>query len=209
MTGFGLPEGAAFHASVTNPVPKGLVETSGTFGPWDPGDPRSTPIRGEYAFKHANMDSIKGLGGTLSSVGSYNGVLQRIEVDGQTETPDFSIDVAGQPVPLRTRFKAVVDGTNGDTWLEHVEARLAQSIILAKGAVVRDEDVKGRHVTLDIKIANGRIEDLLTLAVKATGAPLTGRIDVETKFLLPAGDRDVVDKLQLDGHFKLAQARFT
>jgi hypothetical protein len=209
MTGFGQPEGAAFHAGITNPVPRGRIETSGTFGPWEAHEPRLTPVRGEYAFKNANMDSIKGLGGTLSSVGRYTGVLQRIEVDGQTETPDFSIDIAGQPVPLSTRFKAVVDGTNGDTWLEQVDARLGQSTILAKGAVVRTEDVKGRRVALDIRIADGRIEDLLTLAVKAAASPLTGRIDVDTKFLLPAGRQDVVDRLELDGSFKLAKARFT
>lgn len=209
MTGFGLPEGAAFHAGLINPVPRGRIETSGTFGPWEADEPRLTPVRGEYAFKNANLDSIKGIGGVLSSVGRYAGVLQRIEVDGQTETPDFTIDIAGQPVPLSTRFKAVVDGTNGDTWLEQVEARLGQSAILANGAVVRTEEVKGRHVTLDIRIADGRIEDLLTLAVKAAASPLTGRIDVETTFFLPAGGQDVIDRLQLDGRFSLAKARFT
>jgi hypothetical protein len=141
-------------------------------------------------------------------VGRYQGVLQRIEVDGQTETPDFAIDIAGQPVPLRTRFEAVVDGTNGDTFLEHVEARLRESTIVAKGAVVRTEEVRGRHVTLDVRVVEGRIEDLLALAVKAASPPLTGRIDVETTFVLPAGEQDVVERLQLEGRFTLAQARF-
>ena len=75
-------------------------------------------------------------------------------------------------VPLRTRFKAVVDGTNGDTFLEGVEARLRESVIHASGAVVRTEDVKGRHITLNVRVAGGRIEDLLTLAVKSAAPPL-------------------------------------
>ena len=209
MRGFGQPGGAAFHAGLTNPVPRGRIETSGVFGPWEALEPRLTPIRGEYAFKNADMNVIKGIGGTLSSVGKYNGVLQRIDVEGQTEIPDFSIDIAGTPVPLTTQFKAVVDGTNGDTFLERVEARLGGTTILASGAVVRTMEVKGRHVTVDVRIADGRIEDLLTLAVKAASPPLTGRVDVDTKLVIPAGSDDVIDRLQLDGRFKLAQARFT
>jgi hypothetical protein len=209
MRGFGLPEGARFTAAVTNAIPRGRVETTGTFGPWMKEDPSLTPIRGEYAFRKANLDDIKGINGILSSVGQYRGTLERIEVDGQTETPDFSIDIANQPVPLFTRFKAIVDGTNGDTWLDRVDARLGQSNIVASGAVVRERDVKGRHVALDIKISEARIEDILRLAVKSDKAPMTGRMEMTTTFLLPAGERDVIDRLNLNGQFRLAQARFS
>ncbi|MBI4265025.1 MAG: hypothetical protein HY657_11680 [Acidobacteria bacterium] len=103
----------------------------------------------------------------------------------------------------------MVDGTNGDTWLELVEARLGESTIRAKGAVVRTKDVRGRSVTLDVRIEDGRIEDLLALAVKAAQPPLTGRIAMDTAFLLPAGRQPVVERLQLDGRFSLARARFS
>jgi hypothetical protein len=209
LHGFGLPEGARFEAGVTNPIPRGRVETTGVFGPWLTEEPTLTPIRGEYSFKNADLDDIKGIGGILSSVGQYRGTLERIEVDGQTETPDFSIDLANQPVPLFTRFKAIVDGTNGDTWLDRVDAKLGQSNIAASGAVVRDRDVKGRHVALDIQIREARIEDVLRLAVKAAKAPMTGRMELTTTFLLPAGDQDVIDRLNLNGQFRLAQARFS
>jgi hypothetical protein len=209
MRGFGRPQGAEFHAGLINPIPRGRIETSGLFGPWNPVDPDLTPIKGEYAFNRANLDDIKGIGGTLSSVGTYEGILQRIDVVGQTETPDFSIDLAGHQVPLRTQFKAIVDGTNGDTWLEHVEATLARTTIIAKGAVVRTRNIKGRRVSLDLHIHDGHIEDLLRLAVKATRNPMLGLIDLDTTFLLPQGEADVVDRLQLNGSFKLAQAQFT
>jgi hypothetical protein len=209
MRGFGLAEGARFQAGVTNAIPRGRVETTGVFGPWLPEEPTLTPIRGEYSFRNANLDDIKGIAGVLSSVGQYRGTLERIEVDGQTETPDFSIDIANQPVPLFTRFKAIVDGTNGDTWLDRVDARLGQSNILASGAIVRERDVKGRHVALDIQIRDARIEDVLQLAVKAAKAPMTGRMELTTTFLLPAGEQDVIDRLNLNGRFRLAQARFS
>jgi hypothetical protein len=206
---FGKAEGSRFEAGLTNPIPRGRIETSGTFGPWHTDEPGLTPVTGEYVFKNADLDAIDGIGGILSSVGTYAGVLERIEVEGQTETPDFSIDLAGQPVPLKTRFKAIVDGTNGDTHLERVEARLNNSTILARGAVVRTEDVKGRRVTLDVRLDGARLEDLMALAVKASKPPIVGRIDLTTSFLLPQGKADVVDRLQLNGTFRLAQARFT
>jgi hypothetical protein len=209
MREFGDPDGSPFEAGLTNPVPRGRIETSGVFGPWHADDPGLTPVRGEYVFKNANLNVIKGIGGTLTSVGAYTGVLERVEVEGQTEIPDFSIDVAGQPVPLTTRFKAVVDGTNGDTLLERVEARLNNSTIHARGSVVRTEDVKGRHVALDIRLDAARLEDLMQLAVKSSKPPLVGRVDLVTKFVLPAGEVDVIDRLRLDGTFHLAQARFT
>jgi AsmA-like protein len=152
---------------------------------------------------------IRGLDGTLSSAGTYRGVLERIEVDGTAEIPDFSLDLAGQAVPLNTRFKAIVDGTNGDTILDHVDATLNKSKIVAKGSVVRTQEVKGRHIELDVRLDGARLEDLMQLAVKAARPPLTGRVDLATKMVLPAGAEDVIDRLRLDGTFQLAQAKFT
>lgn len=209
MRGLGDGNGAQFKATLTNPTPRGQISTHGTFGPWRSDDPRATPVRGEYVFKNANLDTIKGIGGTLSSTGAYSGPLERIVVKGHTDTPDFSVDIAAHPVHLKTQFHAVVDGTNGNTFLEQVEARLSETVILAKGAVERAEDVKGRKVTLDVVIDDGRIEDVLKLAVKGDKPVMTGRMQLKTKFLLPAGDRDVIERLELDGTFKLGQAQFT
>lgn len=209
MHGFGEDKGATFEAVLTNPKPRGEIKTQGTFGPWRPDEPGLTPVGGKYAFNNANLNTIKGIAGILSSVGSYSGVLERIEVKGETDTPDFSVDIAAQPVPLKTRFQAIVDGTNGDTFLNLVEARVLETLIVARGAVVRSKDVKGRRITLDVKIENGRIEDVLKFGVKSAKPLMTGRMRLSTKFNLPAGDRDVVDKLELSGTFSLDEGRFT
>jgi hypothetical protein len=209
VRGLGDGDGATFDAALTNPTPRGEIVTHGTFGPWQADDPSQTPVRGEYTFKSANLDTIKGIGGTLSSVGMYSGVLERIDVKGETDTPNFSIDIAAQPISLKTRFHAIVDGTTGDTALERVEARVIETLIVARGAVVRTEDVKGRRISLDVAIDDGRIEDVLKLSVKATKPVMTGRMQLRAKLLLPAGDRDVIDKLDLAGTFRLNEARFT
>lgn len=206
---YGKKDGGQFHAGLINPIPRGRIDTDGRFGPWNGDDPGLTPVQGDYTFSNANLDVIDGIGGILSSTGRYHGVLERLDVEGQTTTPDFSIDASGQKVPLTTRFQAVVDGTNGDTRLDRVDATLGKTTILASGAVVRTEQEKGRKVALDVKIVQGRIEDLLRLAVKSTRPLLVGKINVDTKFLLPAGKGKVENRLQLDGRFTLAQAKFT
>lgn len=207
--GYGERDGAEFRASLTNPVPKGDIETKGRFGPWHARQPRNTPLAGEYVFSNANLNSIKGLGGTLSSRGTYSGVLERIEVKGQTQSSDFSVDIAGRPVPLTTRFTAIVNGTNGNTQLEQVDATVFESHIHAKGAVVRTTAVEGRHVALDVSVDRARLEDLLKLAMKAAKPPVTGAVRINTRFFLPAGEADVVRRLRLDGDFALDHARFT
>jgi hypothetical protein len=208
MEDFGPDRPARFTAALTNPTPAGRIETTGTFGPWQSGDPHLTPVEGAYTFKNADLNTIKGIAGILASEGRYRGALERIEVEGTTDVPDFRIDLAGTPVHLMTKFNAVVDGTNGNTWLERVDAQIGETLLRTSGAVVRAQEVKGRHVALDIAIDQGRIEDLLKLAVKGARPIMTGRIDLKTKFLLPAGEASVIEKLQLQGAFKLAQARF-
>ena len=60
-------------------------------------------------FDHADLNTIKGIAGTLSSEGEFSGKLAEIDVRGKTSTPNFSIDVGGRPVPLQTEFHAVVE----------------------------------------------------------------------------------------------------
>lgn len=74
----GRTSAACFHASITNPKPLGRIDTEGTFGPWNPDDPRRTPLQGDYLFGNANLDTIRGIGGTLSSGGTFEGLLERI-----------------------------------------------------------------------------------------------------------------------------------
>jgi hypothetical protein len=204
------PDGpATFRASLTNPVPKGQIETTGLFGPWLASTPSRTAVKGDYRFIRADLNSIKGLGGILSSTGRYSGVLERIDVRGQTETPDFRIDTGGRPVPLTTQFAALVDGTNGDTFLNDVRATLNHTVINARGAVVRARDVKGRQVALDVHIDKGQIQDLLALVLRSGEPPVTGLVSLATKLVIPAGNESVVDRMRLDGKFTLRRARFT
>ncbi len=209
MHSVGLDRPASFTAQLTNAVPPGEIETKGSFGPWSPDDPGQTPLSAEYTFDKADLGVFKGISGILSSTGKFGGVLQKIEVEGKTSTPDFTVTIGGHPLDLETVFSATVDGTNGDTLLHPVTAHLLNTVIVAQGGVVRSPDKQGKEITLDVTVDKGRLEDLLRLAVKADQPPLTGAINFHTKFDLPHGKGDLADRLNLNGKFDVEQARFT
>ena len=198
-----------FTATLTNPKPPGPIVAAGEFGPFDSDEPAATPLHGTYTFANADLGVFKGIAGILSSKGAFKGVLERIEVDGATSTPDFQVTLAGNRVALTTKFQAVVDGTNGNTFLVPVDASFLESHVTARGGVFKREGIKGREIALDVVIDKARIEDLLKLAMKGPKATMTGAASVKTKLRIPPGEQDVVDKLELDGEFRIASATFT
>jgi hypothetical protein len=209
MQRVGANEPWPFQAQLSNPIPPGQLSVRGTFGPWNAAQPSGTPLAATYEFRDADLGFFKGIRGILQSTGEFRGVLKRIEVQGKTNVPDFALDNVGQPVPLTTTFTAIVDGTNGNTWLQPVNARLGESALVADGGVVEHEGQDGRTIELDVVMTEARIEDVLRLAVKGATPALVGGLKLKTKFLLPPGDRDAIDKLQLDGSFQIASARFS
>lgn len=209
MHAVGLNRAASFTAHLENYKPPGEIATSGNFGPWNADDPGQTPLAAGYTFKNANLGVFKGIDGILSSEGKFGGVLEQMSVKGETDTPDFKVTLAGHPVDLKTVYEATVDGTNGNTMLHPVRATVGHTTIVADGAVLKREGEKGRAVELDVTVDNGRIEDLMQLAVKAGKPPLTGNVTLHTKFDLPAGEGDVTEKLKLLGRFGVEHAIFT
>ncbi|MGA7137659.1 MAG: AsmA-like C-terminal region-containing protein [Terriglobales bacterium] len=209
MTTIGPGSPLHFDANLTNPKPVGKVLSSGSFGPWQADSPRDTPVSGTYSFSHADLGTIKGIGGILSSSGKYAGVLDKIVVDGATDTPDFRIATSGRAVPLHTDFHAIVDGTNGDTYLQPVKARILTSWLVANGSVVRTKDPQGHRVELDVVIEKGKIEDLLKLAIHTDPPIMTGMVRLKTKLDLPPGEPDVANRLKLAGNFEVSGAQFT
>jgi hypothetical protein len=144
----------------------------------------------------------------LSSVGEFTGQLNEIVVKGTTETPNFSLDTANHPMSLHTKFHAIVDGTNGDTSLQPVDARLGESDFTCNGAVINVKG-KGHIIDLDVTVPNGRIQDFLELGVKTAPVVMTGRLTMKTKLHIPPGKESVTRKLGLNGSFTLRQIHFT
>ncbi len=189
MNGVGSNDPWAFEATLRNPTPPGDIITRGTFGPWAAGEPSRTPLRGEYNFAQADLGVFKGISGMLASEGKFAGVLERIDVDGRATIPDFTVKTGGHPVKLETTFHAIVDGTNGNTWLDPVHATFGKTTVDAKGGVFETQGARGRTVSLDVTMKPGRIEDVLLLAIKAKKPPMTGDLQADDEVPAAAGRR--------------------
>lgn len=198
-----------YDAELTNAKPPGLIQSKGTFGPWDADEPSNTALTGDYIFNNADLGVFKGIAGTLSSTGKFKGELSDIDVDGEARVPNFQLTSARNPVPLKTKFHAIVDGTNGNTILDPVEAVLGQTTFVCRGGVVRYQGEKGKTVDLDVKMTAGHIDDLLKLAVKGPKPFLRGGFGLTMKMTLPPGQGEVADRLRVAGVFRLNDAHFT
>ncbi len=172
---------AEFYATLTNPRPVGEIQTHGQFGPWNGDEPSQAPVQGNYTFWRADLATFKGISGFLSSQGVFSGVLDYIQVHGKTQTPDFALTTSNHPVPLNTEFNAIVDGINGNTILNSVDAQLLNSSLLCKGEVAKMPGDAGRTIVLDVTAQNARIEDLLRLVVKSDKAVNDWKCEPEDK----------------------------
>jgi hypothetical protein len=198
-----------FHGKLTNAKPKGEIDTTGDFGPWDLDEPSATPVSGTYKFTDADLGPFPGIAGILSSTGKYSGEIAELQVEGETDTPDFSLDKIGKPMPVHTEYSATVDGTNGDTLLHPVRATLIHSLIIAEGSVINEPDHVGHRIVLEVGAPNARIQDILSLAMNSDKPILSGPAKIKAKLILPPGKEKVLNKMILDGQIGIDDARWT
>jgi len=211
-----------FEAELTNPRPQGMINAVGSFGPWVMADPGESPVSGKYHFAHADLGTFNGIAGILTSNGSYTGTLRQILVVGETDVPDFRLTSFGNSLPLHAQFHARVDGTDGDTWLEPVDATLGRSHFTTHGKVVRvlmpgaaqtempsKPQQTGRLIDLKVEIDHGNLEDFMGLVGRTPTSQLTGDLAAHAVLHLPPGREPVQLRLKLDGDFKLTDVHFT
>jgi hypothetical protein len=204
----GSASASPYDATLTNAIPPGDIHATGTFGPWNNEAPGDSPVTGKFTFNHADLGAIRGIGGILSSTGNFGGQLDRIIVDGDTYVPAFTLDTANHPVPLKTNFHAIVDGTSGDTYLEPVAATLGSSQFTCSGAIVNRKGV-GHDIHLDVTIPAGQIRDFLNLAVKTQPPVMSGTLNMKAKLAIPPGKQSVTQKIGVRGTFVLTSIHFT
>ena len=203
----GLDVAMKYDATLTNPKPPGNIQSHGVFGPWSAEEPGDTPLAGNYSFQNADLGVFPAIAGILNSTGSFEGSLSMINARGEAAVPDFRLKNSGNPVPLVTRFEVLVDGTNGDTILKPVHARLGSTDFTTSGGVIKHEDDSRRTISLDVSVPRGNLPDFLRLAIK--GPPLMeGKIVLTTKIDIPPLSKTVKEKLLLDGRFEVLRGKF-
>jgi AsmA-like C-terminal region len=209
MSDIGPQRPSQFEATIVNPKPVGRIDSSGLFGPWELEDVRRTPVQGQYWFSNADLSTISGLAGTLSSNGEYQGTLGNISVEGATSTADFRLTMNDRSVPLATKFQAIVDGTTGDVTLQNVDARMLNSKFTAKGSIVRVKDPPGHRIELKVWSSSSRIDDLLKMSVRSDPPVMVGAAGFNARVKISPGTAAVIDRLQIEGKFEVSDAHFT
>jgi hypothetical protein len=218
-----------FAADLMNAIPKGTVQTSGKFGPWSVDDPGQSQVQGKYTFNNANLGDFRDIAGTLHSEGSYTGSLRELAVEGTADVPDFALKNIGTAMPLHTEFTAKVDATNGDTWLQPVNAVLGASHFKVEGKVVRvpvseaeaaqsqdpgtnprvELPSKGHDISLMVNVPQGRMQDFIRLVTKSGEPMITGVLNLKSSLDIQPGKAHVYQRLKLKGTFLLDDAQFT
>ncbi len=197
-----------FTAHVTNPFPSGVVTTSGTFGPWSRDDPTQTPLAGMFDLADGDLSSIAGISGHVASTGTFTGQLTEIHVNGSSRTENFSLELGGSPVAITTTFDVTIDGSDGTTVLDRVDAVLIKTPLHFTG-VISNAPTPGHDVALTVEVHEGRIEDILPLVIKTDRPILIGRVSSKSRLWLPPGPATTVQRLHVDGTFDVRAARFT
>jgi len=197
-----------FQAELTNPTPPGVIENHRPLRAlgfqWALGDGR----RRHYDFQRADLSVFNGISGILSSTGDYTGTLHHIVIDGATEIPDLQLDGGGRAVHLTTKFHAIVDGTKGNTYLQPVNPHFLNSnVMVTKGEVAGTLSQKGKTIALGIDTHDARLQDVLVLASKSEPAMLTGRLKLQAQLNLPPGNDPVLQRVLLNGHFNVIDAK--
>ncbi len=198
---------AIFTADLVNARPKGDIRSTGHLGPWASDDPRETPVDGDFTLTNADLNTIKGIGGTLQGAGHFAGKLDGLAVDGTADVPDFWLDTAHHRMPLRTRYHAIVDGTTGDTTLAPVQARLGRSDFTTAGKVVKTP--QGHDIALEVEIPHAQVADFLQLAVKTMPPLMSGSLGMKAKLHIPPGPERVPLKMGLTGSFRIHGVHFS
>jgi hypothetical protein len=200
---------ASFKARLSNPEPPGEITTAGKFGPWNAGDVGKTAVSGEYLFQQADLGVFRGIAGLLSSSGKFSGVIDRIEVQGLTDTPRFTVTSSSHQVQLRTQFQAVVNGENGDTFLQKVAATFWKTTVWSEGSVAGKPGQSGKTASVELAAKDGRIQDILLLFARSERAPMAGTVSFHANVSIPPGRRPFLEKVELQADFGIDAGSFT
>lgn len=199
----------SFHTTLLNPEPPGEIRADGQFGPLHPQNVDHIKLSGSYIFQHADLGVFPGIGGTLSSTGKFNGVLEQIEVEGSTDAPDFQVSRSNHTVRLKTQFHAIVNGMDGDVALESVHAQFERTSVVSQGEVAHKAGSVGKTVSIAGEQIQGRIQDWLHLLSRVDPPALTGAMNFRVQVLVPPGKRSFIERVNLQGDFGIDAAGFT
>jgi hypothetical protein len=199
----------SYRVTMQSAEPPGEINSDGHFGPLNLNDLGSTLLSGSYKFQQANLSVFHGIAGTLSSGGDFTGRLGDVAVRGTVDIPDFKVVTSDHEVHLNSRFRANVNGTNGDVFLNEIDTSFLQTVVGGEGSIANKSGQKGKTTSLELEVNKGRIQDLLRLFVTANVPAMKGRTCLKAHVLIPPEGRPFLKELILQGDFGIDEAAFT
>ncbi len=196
-----------FSATLHIPEPPAEVAISGKFGPFQ-AQIGKTALAGSFTLKDADLSKYDGIGGKLASQGKFNGVLEALQVQGKTDTPDFTVTSSGHTLHLQTEYTTLVNGMKGDVEFDSVKAQLAETKLVARGKLASQPAGSSKLLDLEVSSDDARIQDLLYLFV-STKPPMQGTTRFQAKVRLPFNGRPFAKRVGMTAHFGIRGSHFT
>lgn len=166
-------------------------------------------MSGSYTYQHADLGTLEGIAGLLSSQGSFTGTIGHMDVQGQADVPGFHLSGNNHAVHLASNFHAEVNGTDGDTFIEHVTVQFRRTTLNATGSVAGQPEVRGKTIALQIAADRARVEDLLYLFTDEERPSMTGSISLHAKVEVPPGPPQFLRRMELTGRCGIDRSHFT
>ena len=198
-----------FEVSLLNPRPRGEIHSQGEFGPVDTEHGDRTPVSGAFTFSHADLTADRAITGILNASGRFQGPVGSLNCAGTADVPRFQVVGSIHPVHVAANFEATVNALNGNADLKRIVAHYDNTTVLAAGQVAGEPGRKGKILTLNTNVRDGRVGDLLALFTNRNLPAMEGPITLQAKFTLPPGPPDFLTRLKVDGEFAISQAHFT
>lgn len=208
---YDISNNSSIHYKVvlTNSLPPGKIHSTGVFGPWRPEQPETTHVEGTYTYENAKLAAFKDLSGTLFASGKFNGTLGMIQTTGTGEVKNFHVTDTSHARDLKTAFRARVDGTKGNTTLDEVRAQFDRSVLIVRGSIARNQQGKGKTMSLDLLCPTGRIQDVLDLFIEARRPPMVGALKMRAHLDVPPGKDAFLRRMRMSGDFGVDNGEFT
>lgn len=208
LSNLGDSKTTKFSAIFENPLPAGLIRTSGQFGPWNGSDAAVTPVSGKYSLENADLKVLQAVGGHISSTGTFAGTFKAIDVRGEANSSEFEITSTQHQQPLTAEFEAKVNAVTGETMLPRVAAKFGRDEIQAQGNIGRQSDGK-RAAVIQLACDHGRIEDTFYPFISSPKSPLTGNIQFRMQVVIPSGEQRFLKKIKLTSDFRVTDVDLT
>jgi len=200
-----------YEADIVYASPAVRVHLSGSFGPWNNGNPGATPLDGSYSTSTIHLDGAAGLNGKLTSSGQFTGQLAGVVAQGKLDSPALALQESAHPVSMDAMYHITVDGITGDTTFDSLHVNLPRGQIDAQGKmhiIPGEGDAAGPDINLDLTVPRGRIEELLEIGTNTRPTLMSGNLTLHTHLHIPPGAGTVEQRFQASGSLAINTIHF-